>query len=433
MPVSFSFKAPVKKKSTLSSKRVRKIPSLFSGAHKERGRKRHIGEIKGYPYYLPMQSTLFQTPGKPVWTPRKYEAFADEAYVKNVIAYRSINLIAAGAASVAWVLYRTDRDGRKALVQAHPLLTLLQRPNLCCAGAEFFENVYAYKYISGNSYIHAIVPQGEKPQELHLLRPDRVALIAGKGGVPVGYRYTLDNTAQDFMVNRLTGQSPVLHLRSFHPLNDWYGLSPVEAAAYSIDQHNQAGQWNQALLQNGARPSGALVVNAGNSTGGTLTEDQYQRVKSQIDEQYSGAANAGRPILLEGGLEWREMSLSPKDMDYIDMKHSAARDIALAFGVPPQLLGIPGDNTFSNLAEARLSLWEQTILPLLDHITDALNHWLVPMFGSDLQLSYDENTISALAPRKEKLWNRVEQASFLTINEKRQILGLGAIEGGDSL
>lgn len=129
-------------------------------------------------------------------------------------------------------------------------------------------------------------------------------------------------------------------------------------------------------------------------------------------------------MVLEGGLEWKEMSLSPKEMDFIDMKQSAARDIALAFGVPPQLLGIPGDNTYSNLAEARLALWEQTVLPLVSQLTEALNHWLVPFYGEGVVLGYDLDKISALSPRREAMWKRVKDADFLTDEEKRALVGL---------
>jgi HK97 family phage portal protein len=220
--------------------------------------------------------------------------------------------------------------------------------------------------------------------------------------------------------------SRILHLKYFHPLNDWYGLSPVEAAAYSIDQHNQSGAWNQSLMQNGARPSGALVVRVDSNGGnGTLSEDQYNRVKQQIDDQFSGPVNAGRPLLLEGGLDWKEMSLTPKDMDFVEAKNSSARDIALAFGVPPQLLGIPGDNTYANLQEARLALWEQTVVPMVCSTADALSRWLLPMFNSRLELCPDIDGISALAIRNQAIWDRIEKASFLTDNEKREAVGYG--------
>ena len=369
--------------------------------------------------------TYMHIPGKPVWMGRDYQKFADEGYIRNVIAYRAVNLITEGAASVPWVLF--DREqGAPRRVEAHPVLRLLERPNPLEGGAELFQALYAYRLIAGNAYLQAAGPQESAPLELHCLRPDRVSVIAGKDGLPVGYRYTIGNQYRDFPVDRITGRARILHLKTFHPLNDWYGLSPIEAAAYSIDQHNQSGAWNQALLQNGARPSGALVVKGRDPSGagGYLSDEQYTRIRQQVDEQFSGSSNAGRPLLLEGGLEWKEMSMTPRDMDFIEAKHSSARDIALAFGVPPQLLGIPGDNTYANLAEARLALWEQTILPLVDSVCDALNNWLLPLYGKGLQLRYDTDGISALSIRRERVWERVNNATFLTDEEKRQLVGL---------
>ena len=398
---------------------------------KERGvfaRLRHVfsaAEKKSshLPYGFYTQSFM-HTPGKPVWMGREFTRFADEGYIRNVIAHRSIAMIAEGAASVGFKLFR-ELGSTKREVKKHPLLSLVQMPNPTQAQSEFFENVYSYRLISGNAFVQAVGPKGEAPHELHILRPDRVAVIAGKGGIPAGYRYTVGESYTDYPVDRMSGQSRILHLKTFHPLDDWYGLSPIEAAAYSIDQHNQSGAWNQALLQNGARPSGALVVKMSDGSTGTLSEEQYYRIKQQIDEQFAGPQNAGRPILLEGGMEWREMSISPKDMDFINAKHSSARDIALAFGVPPQLLGIPGDNTYSNLAEARLALWEQTILPLVQHTCDALNNWLAPQFSGGLKLACDIDGISALSLRREALWARAQNASFLTDAEKRAMVGLG--------
>lgn len=368
---------------------------------------------------LPAQQTYVTGPGQPVWMRRDYAKFAEEGFARNVIAYRCVTLIAHAAASVDFII-----RGAGAAMPNHSVLKLLKKPNPAIGGAEFFESVLSYKLVSGNAYVQAVGPEGQPPRELYALRPDRVKVLAGRNGVAGGYRYQVGERYTDFRVDRLTGRSAILHLKTFHPLDDWYGLSPVEAAAYSIDQHNQAGAWNQALLQNGARPSGALVVKGEGGLSGHLSEDQYQRLKGQIDDLYSGPANAGRPILLEGGLDWKELSLSPRDMDFLNAKHAAARDIALAFGVPPQLLGIPGDNTYSNLAEARLALWEQTVLPLLDNLCDALNAWLMPQFGGKAALGYDADAIPALATRRESLWEKIKGADFLTDAEKRRLVGI---------
>lgn len=361
-------------------------------------------------------------PGQAVWMDRDYKQFAQEAYVKNVIAHRAIDMVSTAASSIKFELYSITSKGIRREEKIHPIIDILKKPNPMQATGDFFQALYNYYQISGNVFVQAVGAKDSTPSELHLLRPDRMSIIAGKTSMPGAYRYTIGTQARDFPVDKISGKSRILHIRKFNPLNDWYGLSSVEAAAYSIDQHNQSGAWNQALLQNGARPSGALVVRSDVGTG-VLSTEQYGRVKQQIDEQFSGYENAGRPLLLEGGLEWKEMSMTPKDMDFVEAKHSSARDIALAFGVPPQLLGLPGDNTYSNLQEARLALWEQTVIPLTQKIIDNLNNWLVPFWGNNLEIIADTDGITALAASNQAIWDRVEKANFLTNNEKRAAVG----------
>ena len=205
-------------------------------------------------------------------------------------------------------------------------------------------------------------------------------------------------------------------------------MSPLEAAASPIDVHNAASRWNKALLDNSARPSGALVYAARD---GNLSPEQIERLKAELERGFQGAVNAGRPLLLEGGLDWKSMSLSPKDMDFIEARHAAAREIALALGVPPMLLGIPGDNTYSNLQEATRSFWRQTVLPLVTRTTKALSGWLSPAYGAPIELRPDLDAIEALSTEREALWTRIDKASFLTANEKRTATGYGPLDEGD--
>ena len=162
-----------------------------------------------------------------------------------------------------------------------------------------------------------------------------------------------------------------------------------------------------------------------------LNDAQFERLKRELTDTYQGAANAGRPLLLEGGLDWRAMSLTPKDMDFLEAKHTAAREIALAFGVPPMLLGIPGDNTYANFAEANRVFWRQTVLPLATRIGTSLAQWLSPQFGEGLRLVIDTDRIEALASDRSALWERVTAAPFLTLNEKREAVGYAPVNGGD--
>ncbi len=420
-------------------------------------------------------TTYFYSHGKPVWMEKNYVEFSSSAYINNVIAHRAINMIAHAAASVPLKLYQII-EGKRHLITQHPLLQLLKQPNPMQSGKELLEAIYIYRQISGNAYVLTVNKQiactssqcfggkhGNDPNnsiyendttasglikapperykksfnnsidddapayELYCLRPDRVQVIAGHDFIPLGYRYAVNSHSIDYHVDQKTGISPILHIKNFHPLSDWYGLSSIEAASYSIDQHNQASVWNQSLLQSGGRPSGAIIVKNADGRPASLTDEQFQRLKQRIDEIISGPMNAGRPLLLEGGLEWKEMSLSPKDMDYIESKNNSAREIALAFGVPPQLLGIPGDNTYSNLAEARIALWEQTVLPMVESTLDYFNRWLVSRFSNDLELQHDVDGINALSHRVNSLWERMEKSTFVTTDEKRAAVGLSPL------
>lgn len=367
------------------------------------------------------------------FTPRHYDALAAEGYQKNAIAFRCISLVSQNAAAVPWILFEGEGAGRRR-IDDHPLLALLRRPNPVQGGAALFGALFASYLIAGNSYIEAAGPKGQPPLELWPLRPDRMKILPGPSGIPSGYRYTVNGAAVDYRADALTGAADILHLKAFHPLDDWYGMSALEAAAFSIDQHNEAAAWNAALLQSSGRPSGALVYKPQHPDAvDTLTPEQREALKEEIAQYFSGPANAGRPIVLEGGLDWRDMSLSPKDMDWLAGKDVSAREIALAFHVPPQLVGIEGSLTFANFEQARLALFDDAVLPLLSRTRDALNNWLAPRYGGGLALDYDTDAVEALAPRRAAIWARVNDAGFMTVNEKRRALGLAPLPGGDAL
>ena len=173
------------------------------------------------------------------------------------------------------------------------------------------------------------------------------------------------------------------------------------------------------------------MVKAGTDGQGRLTPDQFERLKAELESLYTGAENAGRPLLLEGGLDWRPMSLSPADMDFLEARNSAAREIALAFGVPPMLLGLPGDNTYSNYREANQAFYRQTVLPLAKTCAMALNRFLAPWLGADPRLCVDEDGLPAFTDERAARWARIASAEFLSDDEKRSLLGL-APQGGAS-
>ncbi len=355
----------------------------------------------------------------PQWAPRDYATFAREGLMQNPVAYRAVRMIAEAAASVPLLLY--DRDAE---IEAHPLLDLLRTPAPGQTNVDLFEAIFSTLLISGNAFIEAVAAHDEV-RELYVLRSDRVQVVPGATGWSNGYLYTAGGQSVALEGETTEGVPRILHMRLYHPLNDHYGLSPFEAAATAIDIHNEAAKWNKALLDNSARPSGALVYGASDS----MSPTQFARLKAELEESFQGARNAGRPLLLEGGLDWKAMSLSPRDMDFIALKQMAAREIALALGVPPLLLGLPGDNTYSNYQEANRTFWRQTVIPLAARAAKALSGWL----GSGLVLRPDLDQLDALAPDREALWARLDGASFLTDDEKRAEAGYGPRASGGGL
>jgi HK97 family phage portal protein len=351
--------------------------------------------------------------GRAVWTPRDYAALAREGFQRNAVAHRAVRLVAEAAASLPLVLTENGRQP-----DAHALSALLARPNPREGGARFLESLYGHLLVAGNAYAEC-VSIGDQPRELYALRPDRMRVVPGPDGWPAAYDYAVGAETVRFPRGGIV--EPILHLTLFHPTDDHYGFSPLEAAAAALDLHNAASAWNKALLDNAARPSGALVFGAAQGIG--LTEAQFDRLKAELEANYQGSANAGRPLLLEGGLDWKPLSLTPKDMDFMEARHAAAREIALALGVPPLLLGLPGDNTHANYAEANRAFYRQTVIPLVRRTAEALAHWLAPAYGGAIRLEPDLDAVEALAPERESLWRRVNEAGFLSEDEKREAVG----------
>ncbi len=352
--------------------------------------------------------------GDPSWSRRGFVPLANAGFMRNPVVYRATRMIAEAATRVPLVV---EEAGKR--LDDHPLAQLLGRPNARQSGSELLDAVFCYLLTAGNAYLEAAMLDGEV-RALHVLRPDRVRVVLGRDGYPGGYAYTAGGRTRTLQLDsRPVAQ--VLHLALFHPLDDHYGMAPLEAAQQSLDIHNAASAWNKALLDNAARPSGALVYSAG---AGTLTEAQFRRLKEELEAGFQGAANAGRPMVLEGGLDWKAMALTPQEMDFLELKNTAAREIALAFGVPPMLLGIPGDNTYANMAEANRALWRGTVIPLVRRVADDLSFWLAPGFGG-ARLVPDLDGVEALAEDRAALWARIGGAEFLSDAEKRAMLGVG--------
>ena len=367
----------------------------------------------------------WQTGGRIAWSPRDAVSLTRTGFSGNPVGFRSVKLIAEAAAALPLVL----QDARQRF-ETHPILSLITRPNAGQGRAELLEALYGQLLLSGNAYLEAVCGDAALPQELHVLRSDRMSVVPGADGWPVAYDYSVSGKTHRFDASGVL--SPICHIKSFHPQDDHYGFSPMQAAAMAIDVHTAASRWSKSLLDNAARPSGAIVYKGADGQS-QLSGDQYERLVSEIETNHSGARNAGRPMLLEGGLDWKPMGFSPSDMEFQKTKEAAAREIALAFGVPPMLLGIQGDATYANYQEANRAFYRLTILPLATRVAATLAEWLGNFVDEDVVLTPDLDQVPALSTERDAQWARVAGADFLTEAEKRKLLGLPVLteEAGD--
>jgi len=336
---------------------------------------------------------------------RSYQAQFDEVYRKNPVGQRAVRL-------VAGMLGSLTIDG-PSTGSGQAAVELVKRDGL-------LESIAANLLLHGNAYVQLIADGRDAPQELCLLRPERVSVISDERGWPVAYLYRAGGQVTRLQRVDALERQQVAHIKALHPRDDHYGMGCVDAACPAATVHNIASRWNKALLDNAARPSGALTYEP--PDGSVLSAEQFQRLKDELGQEFSGNANVGRPLLLEGGLKWQALSMTPADMDFVALKEGAARDIALAFGVPPVLVGLPGDATYANAREAGRALYRQTILPMAGRILSALGGMLSDWLGP-VKLSIDTDQLSELADDRAKLWEVVGAASFLSDEEKRDMLG----------
>ncbi|WP_428543198.1 phage portal protein [Profundibacter sp.] len=354
--------------------------------------------------------------GRVAWSPRDVGSLTRTGFLGNPVGFRCVKLVAEAAAALPLVLQ--DRERR---YEAHPLLSLIRHPNGAQGRAELFEALYGQLLLTGNGYLEAVPDEAGAPVELHVLRSDRMSVVPGSDGWPVAYEYAVGGRKHRF--DMTCEVQPICHIRTFSPQDDHYGFSPMQAAASAVDVHNAASRWSKGLLDNAARPSGAIVYR-GSDGQASLTADQYDRLVDEMASQHQGAANAGRPMLLEGGLDWKPMGFSPSDMEFQKTKEAAAREIAIAFGVPPMLLGIPGDAAYANYQEANRAFYRLTVLPLATRVAASVSEWLTRFSGEDVELRPDLDQVPALSVERDNQWRRVSGAAFLTDAEKRSLLGL---------
>lgn len=360
------------------------------------------------------------------------------AYYQNCAPlFSAVQLIADEVASIQPYLYdKTDSE----FIRNHELLDLLNAPNADITGSEFFEQISSYFLITGNCFIIAHGDVNKPPKELFVVPPYYITLNPGADNFVESIDVSGDFIySESFVRKEVNGHfryyagpdKEIWFIKEFNPRqnnSNLYGMSKLMPIYYELEQYLNASVHNLSLLMKGARPSGAFKAPE------MLSDDQFERLKEQIDVNFVGSSNAGRPLLLENNVDFLPMAMTNKDMDFLELKRSVANAIYIALKIPLPL--ISGDYaTYSNMEIAKLSLYDNAVLPLVNRLYSELTNFLLPRYGIDTQykLYYSTEEVSALEPRANEEINKIKNIGVLTINELRAKMGYEGLEGGDSL
>lgn len=346
-----------------------------------------------------------------------YTSYVNEGYKKNPIVFSATRIIGRAASQVPWIVNRQLTNGDlEEVTSGHVLNRLVTFPNSKQSMSKLIEDTLTYLCVSGHGYLLRLVGGGE-PRFIQTLRPDIVS-YQKENDPDSGWK-----VEQSKGPPALFPPEDILQLKFLDPATDLKGLSPIEVASLTIDQANHSRTWNNNLLRRDSRPSGIL-----RSKVWVDKADSDKIIQSFVDK-YGGASGAGLPPFLKGDIEWQPTMMSPADMDWLQGQRLADRLTGLVFGVPSQIMGDKDAAIYANYAEARKSLYEETIIPLLSWIADELNRWTVIPFFPEMRVAINTDDITALQEDKEKSWKRTGEADWISINEKRASVGYEELKG----
>jgi HK97 family phage portal protein len=364
---------------------------------------------------------------------RNFAGMVHHGFSENPYLFRAVMYTANSCAGIPWLLY--DKRGKERTeVTDHPLLTLMNaRANRRESAARLWIRSHSLLLLSGDAYLIALTTTREKSvAELYAVRSDRMKADTNRTtGELIRWVYSANGHDKQYY-----DPSDVRYITEFSPEDDNTGLAPAKVAARAVDQHNAANDWNTALLQNMARPSGMLTPQSSGGQPVVIPADVHETLKNDLEARYSGPRNAGKPLIPRAPMTWEKMGENPSEMDWLDGKAHAAREIAIALAVPPELLGDSANKTHANYESARKAFYQETILPRMDVLKGELNSWLLPLYGMDTEryeLDYDTDDIEALQEDRQAIYQRAYQgwtAGLLTLDQSLKMIGESEV-GGD--
>ncbi len=354
-----------------------------------------------------------------------YLRYAEEGFRQNPVVYACIREIYDASSRVKLQLMN---DGEKVESDSKydPVLQLFKRPNPEQSMHQFIKQMIVYLLIGGVVYVRMIGVGTEAfgpdvrvktAPVLFLERPDFVT-IKREGRLVTGYKVLRpDGTGE---VDYDTDQ--MFHINLPDALGEQTaGMEPTRAAAQVIDAHNLALEWNTNTLLRGGSLSSLLSIKGVRS----LDPVARDKLAHDFETKFSGAQQAGKmAVIPHEVMDYHAIGMTAKDLDWSKGKRDVMRDICIVYGVPSQMLNDPEASTYANYQEARKAFYVETVLPIMDQVIEEFNYRLVTRWSKTLELITNTDNIDALRETQTDLVNRLKASTWMTIDEKRLVMGL---------
>jgi HK97 family phage portal protein len=376
---------------------------------------------------MALSDAYFVRSVKAAWSVWNIQKAVREGYQANGWVYRAITLIMQNAASVPWVVYGEDNE----IIYDHPLASVLSRPNPHWTRQRLIETLVSWLELSGNAYLKKVVVGG-KTVEIWPISPDRIAPIPSRDPTKFieGY-YTRNDGGEEVRNPDYTAENTV-HIKLTDPANPYYGISPLGAASRSVDLDNEQQDWNTATMQNRGVVDGVFTFKR------QLDQLQSASLIQRIKDRFSGKANARTPMVIGDDATYTRLGLNPVELDFLESRKFNREEIFSIFGIPPQLAGSQEASTYNNFSASMRVFWETTIIPLLDNISDSLNHAFWDELGGNgkMTVGYDLSNVDAVRESQSEKAAVAKSyhamgVPFNVINEHLK-LGISEFEGWDS-
>lgn len=345
-----------------------------------------------------------------------------ESAMRATAVYASVRVLAEGVSQLPLILYRRRTDGGKDRATQHPLWRILhETPNQWQTDFEFREMMMGHVALRGNFYAWKnMVDRGARLRELIPLHPDRME-VEQQPDSSIKYRYT-NNQGERFTFE----QSEIFHVRGMS-FDGVVGIDPITYQRESIGHYLAAERHGSNFFGNGAHPAGALKHPK------TLSDKAHHNLEESFQRNYGGA-NSGRPMVLEEGMEWQQLSISNENSQFLETYKHKRTEIASMFRVPPHMIGDMERATFSNIEQQSLDFVIYTLLPWLRRIEKAMQRDLVPE-SSRGQL-FAEHLVEGLlrgdSTARKDFYTAMLQHGVLSPNEVREKENMNPRDGGDS-